>query len=191
MNSYKELKNYLEADNKRFNKKEVSWITAKINRHFTYWFRVGSYLSYNVNYFNVIILKIVKIIYSFYSHWYGIQIPLCTKIGGGLRIMHYGGIVISKNTIIGKNCTIHQNITIGKEFINGNSPKIGDNVVIFPSAVIIGDISIGDGAIILANSTVTTNVPPNVMVAGSPAKIVNNNASEKMSDYYKMFNVDN
>ena len=104
-------------------------------------------------------------------------------------MMHYGGIVISKNTIIGKNCSIHQNVSIGKEFINGRSPVIGDIVVIFPSAVILGDISIGDSAVILANSTVTNNVPPNVIVAGSPARVVRKDAIEVMTQYYEMFNV--
>lgn len=189
MKSFKELKDVLKADNKRFNKEETSWETSKINRHFTFWFRVGSYLLYNVNYYNIIFLKIVRIIYSFYSHWYGIQIPLGTQIGGGFRMMHYGGIVISKNTIIGKNCSIHQNVSIGKEFINGRSPVIGDNVVIFPSAVILGDISIGDSAVILANSTVTNDVPSNVIVAGSPARVVRKDAIEVMAHYYEMFNV--
>ena len=44
----------------------------------------------------------------------GRQIPLGTKIGGGLRLIHYGLVVIHRNAIIGKNCTILHNVTIGK-----------------------------------------------------------------------------
>lgn len=56
--------------------------------------------------------------------------------------------------------------------IDEASVVIGNDVWIGCNAVILKGVSIGEGAIISAGSVVTKNVPPNVMVAGNPAKIV-------------------
>lgn len=50
--------------------------------------------------------------------------------------------------------------------------RIGNNVWIGDKASIIGKVTIGDGAVIGANSVVTKDVPAYAVVAGSPAKIV-------------------
>lgn len=55
---------------------------------------------------------------------------------------------------------------------NGKIPIIGNNVIIGANCVIIGDVSIGDGAIIGAGSVVTKSVPQNAIVVGNPAKII-------------------
>ncbi len=48
--------------------------------------------------------------------------------------------------------------------------RIGCNVWIGRGAVILKGVSIGDGAVVGANSVVTRDVPPATLVAGSPAK---------------------
>ena len=50
--------------------------------------------------------------------------------------------------------------------------KIGNNVWIGSNATILQGITIGNGAIIGAGSVVTKDVPPNLIVAGNPAKIL-------------------
>lgn len=50
--------------------------------------------------------------------------------------------------------------------------KIGDNVQIGMRALILPGVTIGDGAVIGANSVVTSDVPPYTIVAGSPAKVI-------------------
>lgn len=55
---------------------------------------------------------------------------------------------------------------------NAAHPVIGNDVWIADGAVIKGGISIGDGAVIAANSVVTKDVPPYAIVAGVPAKII-------------------
>lgn len=54
----------------------------------------------------------------------------------------------------------------GKPVIIGNDCWIGEG------ASIISGVNISDGAVILANATVTKDVPPYAIVAGIPAKIV-------------------
>lgn len=47
---------------------------------------------------------------------------------------------------------------------------IGDNVWIGDKATILPNVTIGDGAVIAANSVVTKDVPPYSVVGGNPAK---------------------
>ena len=96
------------------------------------------------------------------------------------RFPHPLGIVIGAHVKIGSNCTIYQNVTLGASQhpdhkINPkNYPRIGNNVTIYPSSVIIGNIEIGDDSIIGANSFVNTDIPNGQIWAGSPAKFVKN-----------------
>jgi galactoside O-acetyltransferase len=56
--------------------------------------------------------------------------------------------------------------------------KIGNDVWIAPKCIILKGVSIGDAAVIAAGSVVTKDVPPRTIVAGNPAKIVREIASE-------------
>ncbi len=49
---------------------------------------------------------------------------------------------------------------------------VGNKVSIGTSSTILGGIHIGENSIIGAGSVVTSDVPPNVIVAGNPAKIL-------------------
>lgn len=107
---------------------------------------------------------------------YGFQIPRATKVGKGLRISHFGALVINYDAIIGENCYVSHNVTIGK-VSHGHkqgSPIIGNRVWMGPGAVIIGRINIGDNVLIAANSFVTEDVPSNSIVIGNPARIIPN-----------------
>ena len=87
---------------------------------------------------------------------------------------HPLGIVIGKGVSIGNGCRIYQNVTIGlKNETDTQYPKIGNNVTIYANSIIIGDIVIGDNTIIGASTVVTKSIPPNSIVAGNPAKIIN------------------
>jgi acetyltransferase-like isoleucine patch superfamily enzyme len=50
--------------------------------------------------------------------------------------------------------------------------KIGNDVWIGANVIIVGELQIGDGAIIAAGSVVTKDVPPYAIVAGVPARII-------------------
>ena len=94
----------------------------------------------------------------------------------GTRFPHPVGIVIHKCVIVGKNCSIYQNVTIGGPKLDENNeyqvPKLGNNVTIFPNSCVIGAIEIGDNAIRGAGSVVVKNVPANSMAVGNPARII-------------------
>lgn len=49
---------------------------------------------------------------------------------------------------------------------------IGQYVFIGTGAIILPGVTIGDGAVVAAGAVVNKNVPPKVMVAGVPAKVI-------------------
>lgn len=95
------------------------------------------------------------------------------KIGGGLKILHNYGCVISCKKA-GNNLTVLQGVTIGHggPNANGQKPVIGNNVIIGANALIIGDISIGDGAVIGGGSVITRDVEENTVVVGNPQRVI-------------------
>lgn len=71
--------------------------------------------------------------------------PIQAQIGWGLRLPHgFKDIIINEHSIIGSNCTIYHNVTIGTIECTGKYPKIGNNVYIGCSSLLIGSINIGD-----------------------------------------------
>lgn len=94
-------------------------------------------------------------------------------IGPGLFIQHGFATVITARKI-GRNCWINQQVTIG--FTNNTDrPTIGDNVIIYAGAKILGDVKVGDNSIVGANAVVLKDVPENCTVVGVPAYIVRRN----------------
>lgn len=104
----------------------------------------------------------------------GIQLPAGVA-AKGLSIAHYGSIVINAEARIGSWCRLHSATNIGSA--GGGAPRIGNFVYIGPGAVLYGEITVGDGAVIGANSVVNKDVPPGVTVAGSPARVISNRGS--------------
>ena len=92
---------------------------------------------------------------------YGIFCGKDVKIGMGLKLPHPQGIIIGKGCTIGRNCVIYQQVTIGGHGGNtsfSNYPSLGNGIVLYAGAKIIGDISIGDDSIIGANSVVNKSI---------------------------------
>lgn len=94
------------------------------------------------------------------------------NLNDSITFPHPVGIVIGKGAEIGNDVKIYQNVTIGVKTSGGEQPQIKNGVTIGAGAVILGDITIGQGAVVGANSVVNRDVPPNTVVAGSPATIV-------------------
>ena len=96
-----------------------------------------------------------------------------------------------KSITIGDDCAISHNVTIldsdfhilirnGEEMPrHGKGVVIGNHVWIGTGVTILKDVHVGDGAVIAAGSLVTKDVPPNTLVAGSPAVVVVENIDWK------------
>lgn len=123
---------------------------------------------------------ICRFLLRHYKFKFGIEIPFTCDIKEGLKIRHFGTIVVSSGCILGKNCDISQGVTLGisKRGKYKGEPKLGNNIYIAPGAKIIGNIKIGDNSIIGVNCVVTKDIPENSVVAGNPGKIISKKGSE-------------
>jgi UDP-2-acetamido-3-amino-2,3-dideoxy-glucuronate N-acetyltransferase len=129
---------------------------------------------------------------------YGCTIGDRTKIGTFVEIQKKA--VIGKNckiqshTFICEGVTLEDNVFVGHSvtFINDKYPRataasgelkteadwqveptvVKKGASIGSGSTILGNVTIGQNAIVGAGSLVTRNVPPNTIVAGNPAKIL-------------------
>jgi acetyltransferase-like isoleucine patch superfamily enzyme len=101
------------------------------------------------------------------------------RINRGCTITSYSKISIGNFTIIGEYSSIRDaNHGMSKDEPMRYQPhsfspiKIGNDVWIGRGCCILPGVSIGDGAVIGANSVVTKDIPAYVIAAGSPAAIL-------------------
>jgi serine O-acetyltransferase len=102
----------------------------------------------------------------------GIEIHPGASIGRRFFIDHGAGVVIGETSEIGNDVTIYQGVVLGgvsTEKIKRH-PTVENEVVIGAGAVILGPITIGEGAKIGANSVVLSDVKPYTTVVGVPSR---------------------
>ena len=105
---------------------------------------------------------------------FGVDIHPAAKIAGGVMIDHATGVVIGETSEIESEVSIFQGVTLGgKGFESGKRhPNIKKGASIFAASTVLGDITVGENAIIAAGSLVLNDVIKNSTVAGVPAKII-------------------
>ena len=102
----------------------------------------------------------------------GFSIPE-NVFGPGLAIVHYGTIVVNKNSRVGANCRIHADTNIGASGGTDRAPCIGDNVYLAPGVKILGDIQIPNNTALGANAVVNKSFKEEgTLIAGVPAKVI-------------------
>ncbi len=112
-----------------------------------------------------IISKLIRVVFA-------CDLPMTCDIEETAELMHNGlGVVIHEKAKIGKGSRIYQNVTIGGRNDRGY-PTIGENVFVGCGACVLGNVHIGDGARIGANSVVLSDIPANATAVGVPAKVV-------------------
>lgn len=96
------------------------------------------------------------------------------RLGKGILIDHGTGVVIGETAVVGDNVSILQGVTLGGtgKDVGDRHPKIGKGVLIGAHSTILGNITVGKGAMIAAGSLVLKPVAPHTMVAGAPARAV-------------------
>lgn len=109
----------------------------------------------------------------------GIELPCETLVGRRLRIEHFGGIIVSGDTVIGDDVVLRHGVTLGLRRTNQRgAPRIGNRVDIGAGAKILGPVGIGDDAVIGANAVVLDDVPAGALAVGIPARIIRRDAPE-------------
>lgn len=99
-----------------------------------------------------------------------IEIPRTTTIGPGLRIDHYGSILINSHLIAGENLSITHGVVVGQT--DSGVPQLGNGVILGVRAVVIGGLVLEDNVWVGAGAIVTKSFPKNAVVAGVPAKLL-------------------
>ena len=181
--SKEDLEFYLDADKFALNRK-----TNKPRIHDEIW-KFQILLRKTEYYKNIkptFLSKILLPIYQLRKHRLGIKLGFDIPInvfGAGLRINHFGNIVVSPSAKIGMWCDIHQGVNIGSNNSqHGGSlvPTIGSNVWIGPGAKIFGKIIIEDEVQIAANAVINKDVTSNKTLGGVPAKIISETGTENV-----------
>ncbi|MBO0713218.1 MAG: hypothetical protein J2P59_00580, partial [Acidimicrobiales bacterium] len=108
----------------------------------------------------------------------GADIHPAAEIGGGLRMTHTSGVVISREARIGSNVTIAPQVTIGgsargwfDSAIPDGSPDIGDGTEIWAGAKVLGPIKVGRRCHIGANAVLARDLPDGASITpGQPLR---------------------
>lgn len=136
-----------------------------------FWYRAGSRLTLiKCGLLRRPLIAVWWLCFRFVEVFTGVSLPIGARIGGGLRIWHFGGIFVNSDAIIGSNCTLRQGVTIGSRSQNSGAPVIEDNVDVGAYAQILGHVRIGTNAKIGALSLVISDVPANSTAVGIPAR---------------------
>ena len=101
----------------------------------------------------------------------GIDIHPAAKIGHGVFIDHGMGLVIGETAVVGDNCVLYHGVTLGANTFEkvDRHPKLGNNVIVYAGAKIIGPVKIGEYTVIAANAVVVKDAPPHSKLIGVPA----------------------
>ena len=101
----------------------------------------------------------------------GIYIPV-NVFDKGLKIDHYGSIIVNGLCRIGENCRLHGNNCIGNKGVGTEKefPTIGNNLDLGTGAVIIGAVKLGNNVKIGANAVVNKSFENDCVLVGMPAR---------------------
>jgi len=103
-------------------------------------------------------------------------------IGDGTYLNRSTRVYAGREVRIGRNCMIAwENVITDTDGVDFDADTVAgplvveDRVWIGARCVIAGALTIGEGAIVAANSLVTGDVPPRAVVAGRPARLMEDN----------------
>lgn len=105
---------------------------------------------------------------------YAIDLHPQARIGREVFLDHGIGMVVGATAVIEDGTNIWHGVTLGSTLTQAGDrhPKVRRNVTIGAGATILGNIEIGEGAVVAAGSVVLRPVEPYTVVAGAPAKVV-------------------
>ncbi|MCC6580180.1 MAG: serine acetyltransferase [Phycisphaeraceae bacterium] len=98
----------------------------------------------------------------------GIDIHPGATIGRSFFIDHGTGVVIGETCVLGDHVKVYQGVTLGALSTKGGQswrgrkrhPTIGNDVTLYGGAIILGDITIGEGCVIGGSVFLTKSVEP-------------------------------
>ncbi|ADH99103.1 2,3,4,5-tetrahydropyridine-2,6-dicarboxylate N-acetyltransferase [Salisediminibacterium selenitireducens] len=90
------------------------------------------------------------------------------------------GTMIDMNAVLGGRATVGKNCHIGAGAVlagvieppSAKPVVVEDGVVVGANAVVLEGVTVGAGSVVAAGAIVTEDVPPNTVVAGTPARVI-------------------
>ena len=135
-------------------------------------YRYGQWVHYRCNV--PVLRQLLQLHYHYLFCWarftLQIELPFNADIGPGLRIYHYGGIIINSKTVAGCNLGLNHGVVIGAA--KKSVPCLGDNVDIGVGSKLFGPVILGNNVQVGAGAIVTRSFPDNAVIAGVPAKLL-------------------
>ena len=179
------LKEYLKADLAR-NKGNAKGAFLVTHYRIANWARYSNKLIYTL-------FIPYQVWYKFFIQWVmGFEVPASTRIGKGLMIHHGQGVVINPSATIGENCCLLHQVTVGTSGGGGHakSPRIGDRVTLAVGAKVLGDVEVGYGARVGADTLVLKNVDTNAVVVGNPMRVLRHDSDGSSFRVKKNVNIE-
>jgi acetyltransferase-like isoleucine patch superfamily enzyme len=101
----------------------------------------------------------------------------------GVFVDSKGGVIIGNQVCLTEDVRIftHTHSESSHIIREYNPVVIKDYAKIYTGAIILPGVTVGEQAIVAANSIVSQDVPPNMVVAGSPARVVRERKTEGRS----------
>lgn len=105
---------------------------------------------------------------------FSIDIHPAARIGKAVFFDHGMGIVVGATAVIEDGVNMWHGVTLGSTLTEAGDrhPKVRRNATICAGATVLGNIEIGEGALIAATSVVLKSVPPGAVVAGVPGRTI-------------------
>lgn len=105
----------------------------------------------------------------------GVEISPGARIGRRVVIVHGTGTVIGATSVVGNDVVMLHGVTLGSRDIRNpppgkRHPTIEDGATLCAGATILGNITVGRGAVVGANSVVLSDVGPGSTAIGAPAR---------------------
>jgi len=117
---------------------------------------------------------LAKYLQSTVSGHYSADIHPACSMGQGIYLCTAAGVVIGETATVGNDVSILHGVTLGgtgKE-LGDRHPKVQHGVILKDCATVLGNISVGTGAVVMAKAIVNKPVPPLSIMSGVPAKVV-------------------
>jgi acetyltransferase-like isoleucine patch superfamily enzyme len=162
---------------------EVPWPWMVVNFIFQRLLKINGHIPYPVNFTSRIHGGYPKI---------EARVGISLAMNGGMYLSCHGGIELGDNTFIGKNVGI---LTINHDLLDRDLPTnegptiIGRNCWLGMNSVILPGTRLGDNTSVAAGAVVQGRFPPNVVLAGAPARIVKVVNQSSVAEFRKRRNV--
>ncbi len=106
----------------------------------------------------------------------GVRFGAGSFLNFGCTLLSIGGITIGDGAFIGPHCVLateyHPENPETRHALLTKPIVIGRNAWLGADVKVLAGVTIGENAIVAAGSVVTKDVPANMVVAGTPAKVI-------------------